>query len=121
MVRSTDGGQTWERKKGPGVFSIFYLGLHGKNDIYLVASRVLAGEELWHSRDGGAAWQKSALNLPGRSVHEVAAFLVGADGVLYLGLRGESNKVPPLVFGGALYRSTDHGSNWSRARLLAPC
>ena len=119
MVRSTDGGQTWERKKGPGVLSIFHFGLHGKNDIYLLAPGLL-GDVLWHSRDAGATWQKSALNLPGRSVHIVAAFLVGADGALYLGLRGESNKSPPVVFGGAIYRSTDHGANWSRARLLAP-
>lgn len=120
IVHSPDGGRTWQRKTDLDRSSVLALGLHGRNDLYLLTLSLIHGDELWRSRDAGVTWQKGSMDLPGRSVHEVGAFLVGADGALYVGLAGQRHKTPPVVFGGTIYRSTDHGTSWSRVRLLEP-
>jgi photosystem II stability/assembly factor-like uncharacterized protein len=120
IIHSPDGGRTWQRKTGLDRSSVLALGLHGQNDLYPLTLSLIHGDELWRSRDAGVTGQKGSMDLPGRSVHKVGAFIVGADGALYVGLAGQRHKTPPVVFGGTIYRSTDHGTSWSRMRLLEP-
>ena len=122
VFRSSDGGQTWEKVlyRGPDAGAVdLAMDPHNPRILYAAfwnARRSFwhlnsggEGSGLWRSTDGGDTWQElSGRNgLPGGLLgkHGVSASAARA-GTVYALIEAEGDKT-------GLYRSTDHGQNWT--------
>ena len=122
VFRSRDGGKTWQKilYRGPDAGAVdLAMDPHNPRILYAGFWRARRsfwhlhsggeGSGLWRSTDGGDTWEElSGRNgLPGGLLgkHGVSASAARA-GTVYALIEAEGDKT-------GLYRSTDHGQNWS--------
>jgi len=83
LLRSTDGGATWQRVDGDiSETTIYAVALDLADPQHVAAAGFRTG--LLVSRDGGASWTQQPLDLPAHSVHALA-FDPDVPGRLWLG------------------------------------
>jgi len=105
LERSTDGGQTWKQVFDNAQIVTFVRQIPG---LLVAADR---DGEIWKSRDGGTAWERTAQGV-GSGAFPLALLADPSDpAILYLGT--DSNSV---------WRSRDQGATWEpfSSGLMAP-
>jgi photosystem II stability/assembly factor-like uncharacterized protein len=111
LVRSVDGGATWQKVLGEGVFSALLI---DPNDPRSVFAATVQGGGMFHSADSGATWAPVTQVEPVMSPPFDSPFSFGV-----LGLAAVPTS-PSTLFAEmnlSLYRSTDGGVSW---HLLPP-
>ncbi|HYE95153.1 MAG TPA: T9SS type A sorting domain-containing protein [Rubricoccaceae bacterium] len=106
IFRSTDGGQTWS-PSNTGLPAGARLGaLAAHQGAVFVGLRAPSAPALrvYRSGDGGASWAQVSVDLPDPAPYEIWG-LASWRGALYAGLG--------WFTGGAVYRSTNGGVNWT--------
>lgn len=133
IVRTRNGGNTWERlRQGlrhvtAGYSEVWDLAIAPGNPALLIAATTdspgpLTGEHpsaiggIYRSTDGGNTWQRANCGLSNGSVASVS-FANGSATVVVIAVSGGRATFSALAgqfFAGGLFRSTDGGRNWSR-------
>jgi photosystem II stability/assembly factor-like uncharacterized protein len=108
VMRSTDGGATWENRTPPLAAPISCQGIavdpNDSNTVIAVFGGAFGGGELWVTTDGGDSWMDRSAGLPGNPLNAVVY-----DGTRLLVGGG-------LLFGSqfvGLYESPDLGVTWT--------
>ena len=101
-MRSTDNGETWEKKQN-GIQSATYNNFNSitYGDGYIFVTQ--DGTDIYRSSDHGDSWTSIFGNLPPFAKNFRKVYF--KDGYLYLGLSGFESQ--------GFYYSTDHGSSWN--------
>jgi len=111
LVRSRDGGATWQRLRSPkGASGFFPIGTAGDRVFAVAVVYPRSSNEvhrLYWSADGGDHWTQAA----GPADPTIAAFAAGGE-LLLLGCVGEDGRGGP----GGVFRSRDRGEHWEAAR-----
>lgn len=95
---STDGGVNWKKVDQPGFSTRRCI----SDDMdYLYAGQ---NDPIKRSSDKGLTWEDSKQGTSG-GFFDIAAFAIAPNGDIYAGNQG--------ITGGMVYRSSDHGNNWS--------
>ncbi len=99
VMRSTDGGRTWQPLVARANFDGMGLVVDQSNPqtVYLAGHDILQ-----NSNDGGASWRPLAHNLPGTDIH---GFAVSPD---------DPARLYAFVVGHGTFRSTDRGATWDK-------
>ncbi len=138
IVRSTDGGATWERlRSGLRHSSTNYPEIYdlamapGNNDVVFAATADSPGPPtgdapssiagVYRSRNGGATWARVNCGLPSSHVTAVVA-LDAAGTVAVVGVTAGTATFSPLIgtfFRGGLFRTTDGGARWAPVQSTA--
>lgn len=109
IVRTTDGGETWEQAAVDTSTLAFFpvLSINFWDDQFGYASGGvfdIAGVT-WRTSDGGETWQAiDVSDAPADEVHELHLL----DSVNVIGIGGD----PDFAFGAAVIRTADGGENW---------
>ncbi|MFN0135673.1 MAG: hypothetical protein ACKVS9_06085 [Phycisphaerae bacterium] len=105
IVRSTDGGQTWQQSSLASRF-IFSLAESPWGDLfagnYTINEGVSDGHA-WRSRDQGATWQMIDTGIPMAAM--ISGFAFGAPGQVWLSCAWNP---------GGIFASTNSGDTWTR-------
>jgi photosystem II stability/assembly factor-like uncharacterized protein len=111
IVKTTDGGQTWQALNRPNGFENLYVGtlfLHPQNpDILLAGAGVVGsstGAGIYLSTDKGARWQRGTLAGSGQVIEEVITSVEFAFSDPRIAYAGSSS---------FFYRSSDGGHTWT--------
>lgn len=105
IMRSTDGGRSWDPVVNRPNFDAMNLAVHPQSpDVVWMAGHNV----FYRSADGGKTWDEARTRLPGLDLH---AFTVGATNpqVLYA-----------FAVGYGLFRSPDNGDTWESLTNTAP-
>lgn len=94
VLRSTDGGMTWEDTGVPGGLLVFSPNF--------ASDRLVLSDGTWRSEDGGLTWQPSARGLTGNAAHSI----------LFSPNFREDRTVYRMDTAGVLQRSMDRGYSW---------
>ncbi len=106
VLRTTDGGATWERLHVPGADSLQFRDVQafGVDDAYLLAAGPGAGSRIYRTTDGGRTWTQQFVNREPRAFYDCFAFFDRERGVV----------VSDAVDGRLLVRrTTDGGAHWN--------
>ncbi len=137
IVRSRDGGRTWERLRqglrhgASGYGEVWDIAVAPGNTSLLIAATTdspgpLTGAHpstiggVYRSSDAGTTWQRANCGLSNASIASVR-FARGSATTVVIGVsagRATFSGLAGQFFTGGLFRSTDAGRNWTRA--LAP-
>lgn len=105
IMRSTDGGRTWQQVVDQPNFDAMSLVVHSQRPHVIYA----AGHEVFmRSEDGGKTWRRVASNLPGLDIH---AFAIHPE---------DPNRLYAFVVGYGLFLSKDGGSSWETLNTNVP-
>ena len=110
VLRSRDGGQSWERFDTPAGDSLEYRDVHAVNaDTAWILSAGEGGKSrIYRTTNGGASWRLQFFNTDSAAFYDCLSFGSGRSGVAFGDAsRGHTN----------LLRTTDAGRTWT---LLAP-
>lgn len=105
VLRTTDGGATWERLRVPGADSLEFRDVEafGANEAFLLAAGPGARSRIYHTTDGGRTWTQQFVNAEPRAFYDCFAFFDERRGVT----------VSDAVDGRLLVRvTTDGGAHW---------
>lgn len=110
VVRSTDGGDTWQQLHGP------YEDVHSLSVTPARAQALYAAtaRQPWRSDDGGETWSAIGAGLPHRYIVPIAAAPDDPDVVLVSCSTSFQRQT------GVLARSTDAGRSWQHATWPGP-
>jgi photosystem II stability/assembly factor-like uncharacterized protein len=110
VVRSTDGGATWQQLHGP------YEDVHSLSVTPARAQTLYAAtaRQPWRSDDGGETWTAIGAGLPHRYIVPIAAAPDDADVVLVSCSTSFQRQT------GVLGRSADGGRSWQKASWPGP-
>ena len=135
MLRSRDGGITWERLRiglrhsGSAYAEIYDLAISASNPDVLFAAttagpgsaRGSAGPSIggiYKSEDGGDTWSRKNCGLPNASGSAVyISPLDDAVALVGIGAGNSTTTGPSQFFPGGIFRTADGGDNWSRVDL----
>jgi photosystem II stability/assembly factor-like uncharacterized protein len=101
LVKTTDGGQTWETISRPGIGPINAIAISTSNPAIIF----IGGESLYVSTDGGGTWQERSNGLPARRF-DIKINPRASSTIYAFPWDVWSQNVSPL------YRSGDSGRNW---------
>jgi hypothetical protein len=108
LMRSSDGGMTWQNKTPPLAAPLTGTGIavdpNDSNTVIAIFSGGLGGGAVWVTTDGGTTWTDRSAGLPGNPMNAVVY-----DGTRLLVGGGQ-------LFGSqyvGLYASTDLGATWT--------
>lgn len=105
VLRTTDGGATWERLRVPGADSLEFRDVEafGADMAYLLAAGPGARSRIYKTSDGGRTWTQQFVNPEPRAFYDCLAFFSRDRGVV----------VSDAVDGRLLVRITaDGGAHW---------
>jgi photosystem II stability/assembly factor-like uncharacterized protein len=105
VLRTTDGGATWERLRVPGADSLEFRDVEafGAEEAYLLAAGPGARSRIYKTADGGRAWTTQFVNAEPRAFYDCFAFFDREHGVV----------VSDAVDGRLVVRTTaDGGAHW---------
>ncbi len=105
VLRTTDGGATWERLHVPGADSLEFRDVEafGADVAYLLAAGPGARSRIYRTNDGGRTWEQQFVNAEPRAFYDCFAFFDRRRGVV----------VSDAVDGRLLVRATaDGGAHW---------
>ena len=105
VLRTTDGGTTWERLRVPGADSLEFRDVQafGADLAYLLAAGPGSRSRIYKTTDGGRTWALQFLNPEPRAFYDCFAFFGPERGVV----------VSDAVDGRLLVRTTtDGGAHW---------
>jgi hypothetical protein len=116
LVRSRDGGETWEDRRPGGPRDTHTLATHPKAPGRLYSA---AGDGYFESRDFGESWESPAEGLEHRYLWSVAVDPVDPDTVLVSAAHGPRQAHNPRAAESVIYRRSGEGS-WQRCRSGLP-
>jgi photosystem II stability/assembly factor-like uncharacterized protein len=131
LVRSLDGGQTWEDRKPDGPYDTHTLAMHrlAPDRLYSAAGDgfMQPGNGFVESRDGGATWQRPDVGLRHHYLWSVAVDPTDPDTLVISAAHGPREAHDPGSAESAIYRRAG-GGEWRPVRdglpeprgLLAP-
>jgi photosystem II stability/assembly factor-like uncharacterized protein len=105
VLRTTDGGATWERLRVPGADSLEFrdVDAFSADEAYLLAAGPAARSRIYKTVDGGRTWTQQFVNAEPRAFYDCFAFFDRRRGVV----------VSDAVDGRLLIRTTaDGGARW---------
>lgn len=123
LVRSLDGGQTWEDRKPDGPFDTHTLVMHrlAPNRLYSAAGDgfMRPGNGFLQSDDGGDTWSRPGAGLTYHYLWSVAADPANPDTLVISAAPGPQEAHNPSSAESAIYRRSDGGS-WQQVREGLP-
>lgn len=110
ILRTTDGGVTWQRRSVAGGDSLQFRDIHGFGADTAFALAIGNGEasRIYRTNDGGTSWQEQFRNRDSAAFYDCFTFLDARRGVVF----GDAANGRTHVL-----RTTNGGEHWS---LLAP-
>ena len=113
LVRSLDGGQTWEDRKPGGPFDTHTLAMHRQapNRLYSAAGDgfMRTGNGFVQSEDGGETWQRPDNGLQHHYLWSVAVDPADPNTVVISAASGPQEAHSPMGAESAIYRRTNNG------------
>ncbi len=105
VLRTRDGGATWERLRVPGADSLEFRDVEafGADRAYLLAAGPGARSRIYHTGDGGRTWTQQFVNAEPRAFYDCFAFFDERRGVVV------SDAVDGRL---VIRRTTDGGAHW---------
>lgn len=123
LVRSLDGGQTWEDRKPGGPFDTHTLIMHpmAPNTLYSAAGDgfIRPGTGFVESSDGGETWYRPDEGLQHHYLWSVAADPANPTTLVISAAPGPQEAHHPMHAESAIYRRTN-GSQWQQVRNGLP-
>jgi len=106
VLRSVDGGLTWQARPVPGADSLEFRDIHAASADVAWALSAGPGERsrIFHTRDGGATWTEQFRNRDPDAFYDCFAFFDGRRGIAYSDASGGRTN---------LLATTDGGTSWS--------
>jgi len=110
VLRSRDGGHTWERFEAPAGDSLEFRDVHATNadTAWILSAGDGAKSRIYRTTNGGATWQLQFLNADTTAFYDCLSFGSGTTGVAY----GDASQRRTNIL-----RTEDGGRSW---HLLAP-
>lgn len=110
VLRSLDGGTTWERRRVPGTDSLQFRDIHAASgDVaWVMSAGPGAQSQIWHTRDGGLTWVRQFLNTDADAFYDCMAFFDEHTAIAYSDASASRTNI---------LRTTDGGRHWA---LLPP-
>lgn len=110
VVRSRDGGRSWERIEAPGGDSLEFRDVHAvsADTAWILSAGSGAKSRIYRTTNGGATWRLQFLNPDSAAFYDCLSFGSSTTGIAYGDASQERTN---------LLRTDDAGRNW---RLLAP-
>jgi photosystem II stability/assembly factor-like uncharacterized protein len=110
LVRSEDGGQTWEDRRPGGPYDSHTLALPAATPGTIYSA---AGDGLFVSRDGGDTWEQSMAGLQHHYCWSVAVDPANPETLILSAARGPMQAHTPSAAASAVYR-TSGAEPWQR-------
>lgn len=123
LVRSLDGGQTWEDKKADGPFDTHTLVMHRlvPNRLYSAAGDgfMQPGNGFVQSNDGGDTWFRPDRGLQHHYLWSVAVDPADPDTIIISAAHGPQEAHNPMQAESAIYRRSGH-DDWQQISAGLP-
>ena len=123
LIRSFDGGETWEDRKPGGPFDTHTLAMHplAPHRLYSAAGDGFthAGNGFLESDDGGDTWYRPDEGLNHHHLWSVAVDPADPDTIVISAAHGPQQAHSPMSAESAIYRRS-HGSSWLQVRAGLP-
>ncbi len=106
ILRSLDGGVTWQLRRIPDTDSLEFRDLHAAsaNVAWVMSAGPGAQSQIWLTRDGGVTWVRQFVNTDPAAFYDCLAFFDENTAVAFSDAsRGRTN----------ILRTTDAGGHWS--------
>ncbi len=116
VLRTTDGGDSWERKAVPDADSLEFRDVHAisADTAWILAAGEGARSRIYRTRDGGGTWTLQFMNPDTAAFYDCLSFGTSQQGIAY---SDASNNRTNIL------RTEDAGQNWSllgQANVPAP-
>lgn len=110
VLRSLDGGATWQSRPVPDVATLQFRDIHALSADVAWAMSAGPGiqSQIHHTRDGGVTWVRQFINTDSTAFYDCLAFFDARTAVAYSDASGGRTNI---------LRTTDAGETW---RLLPP-
>ncbi len=123
LIRSFDGGETWEDRKPDGPFDTHTLAMHklAPNRLYSAAGDgfMQPGKGFVESDDGGDTWYRPDEGLRHHYLWSVAVDPADPDTLIISAAHGPQQAHSPMSAESAVYRRS-HGGSWQQVRAGLP-
>lgn len=116
LVRSHDGGQTWEDRRPGGPFDTHTIAMHPRTPGSLF---IAAGDTYYESADGGDTWRRPNEGLVYRYLWGIALDASGANTVVVSASPSPGHAHQPAMARSGIYRKTNGGS-WQKVSQGLP-
>jgi photosystem II stability/assembly factor-like uncharacterized protein len=111
LVRSVDGGRTWEDRRPDGPFDTHTLGLPSQRPGRIYSA---AGDGFVESRDAGDTWERPSVGLEHHYLWGLAVDPGDPDTLIVSAAHGPNQAHNPRAAESVIYRRAS-GSAWQRA------
>lgn len=106
VVRTLDGGETWERRAVAGAERLEFRGIHGisASEAWALSAGPGSRSRIYHTDDGGASWTEQFRNTDSTAFYDCITFFDAKHGVAYSDA-SNGNTV--------ILRTADGGGTWA--------
>lgn len=106
VLRTTNGGDAWERHPVPGAERLQFRGIHGLNptEAWAMSSGNGADSRIYHTTDGGSTWTLQFTNADSAAFFDCITFFDAKHGVAY----GDAARDQTTIL-----RTADGGAHWA--------
>jgi photosystem II stability/assembly factor-like uncharacterized protein len=112
VLRTLDGGESWERRAIAGAEQLEFRGIHAisGNEAWALSAGNGGQSRIYHTRDGGATWTLQFLNTDSTAFYDCITFFDATHGVAY----SDASQGRTVVV-----RTEDGGAHWMLLPVLA--
>ncbi len=106
VLRTTNGGDTWERRTIPGADRLEFRGIHAisASEAWAMSAGNGAQSRIFHTADGGASWTAQFINPDSTAFYDCITFFDAMHGVAY----SDASQGRTIIL-----RTVDGGDHWN--------
>jgi photosystem II stability/assembly factor-like uncharacterized protein len=112
VLRTTDGGDTWQRRPVTGAERLEFRGIHAisANEAWAMSAGNGGASRIYHTRDGGATWLEQFVNKDSTAFFDCITFFDAKHGAAYSDASHDRT---------VILRTEDGGVHWALLPELA--